>query len=86
MAAKPATDAQCKQALRLFHKFEGNISRATSAAGLKAGSRGTFLDRITEGKKRFPDLAKQLTPKPKTIVEHAVDQRDKTAHRWRTRS
>lgn len=75
MATPPISDALCKQALKLNQKYDGNQTLAAKAAGLKIGA--TFSRRVEEATSRFPDLAKQLAPKPKTIREHAVEQRGK---------
>jgi len=75
MAMKPVSDAVLKQALKLNYKYEGNQTHAAQAAGLAIGS--TFTKRLVKAQKKFPDLAKQYAVKPKTIVEHAVEHRDR---------
>lgn len=73
MAPPPVSDARLKQALRLFHKYDGNISLATQAAGLSSGSWMSFKRTLIAARKKFPDLAKQYAVKPKTISDHAVE-------------
>lgn len=75
MAQPPVSDAALKQALKLNQKYDGNQTHAAEAAGLKNGA--TFTKRLHRAQKKFPDLAKQYAVKPKTIVEHAVEHRDR---------
>lgn len=75
MAPPKLSDALCKQALKLFSKYEGNYVHSGRAAGV---DHATFRQRLKRATERFPDLAKQLEPKPKTITEHAVEQRSRS--------
>jgi len=77
MATPPVSDALLKQALKLNHKYEGNIVHATKAAGMANGSRTTFKERVEKAAKKFPELAAKYAVKPKTITEHVVEQRSR---------
>lgn len=74
MAPPKLSDALCKQALRLYKKYDGHLNNSAKAAGVK---HSTFHQRLDSARERFPDLAKQLKPKPKTITEHAVEHQQK---------
>jgi len=78
VAAKHLSDALCKQALRLFSEAGGNYALAGRAAGCATP---TFRHRYEQAALRFPKLAEKLAPAPKTIVEHAIEHRERADSR-----